>query len=458
MTAFFHRRLFSRFFPWFSFQCLLLACLLTTAPSSVALEAIEDSETIVLPADFNNVHFYLLTVDAGKLLWDKFGHTALRVVDEGTQTDIVLNWGSFDFSDPISFSIKFFRGITDFKLEPWSTEQFYNAYSLQGRTLWQDKINLTNSQKEVLYKRIAWNLRAENISYSYHYFFDNCTTRLRDYLDEAMGGKIAMETRGIIQSTFRDKIRYHYSSMPFIAGALDVLLNSDVDRPISQWEEMFLPLSLRSTLTRLSSDVITNRQALPLLSEPETIFEFTPPQAKTSVWLYVVLGLLAPLLLLCFFLKRVPLSALTHPSGLILRSPAFSYRVLAIVGILVSLCSGVLGLIMATGWIMSGQTELHHNVNLLLFWPTDLFGLVISVYWLISVKPWSLGSKLHTIISYYLLAHVLALFLYPLVFFLGISDQAQGAILLFVAPGLLLFTILVGTVGFSVNRSPASYY
>ena len=156
MTALLHRRILFRFFPWLPLQCFLLACLLATPPSCDALEAIEGSDSIVLPEDFNDVHFYLLTVDVGQLLWDKFGHTALRVVDEGADTDIVLNWGSFDFSDPISFSVKFFRGITDFKLELWSTEQFYYAYSLQRRTLWQDKINLTKTISNTSCSQCSW--------------------------------------------------------------------------------------------------------------------------------------------------------------------------------------------------------------------------------------------------------------------------------------------------------------
>ena len=79
----------------------------------------------------------------------------------------------------------------------------FDVYRAQGRTVWQDRINLTNPQKEKLYRRLMWNMKAENLTYEYHYFFDNCTTRVRDYLDEALGGAISAQYSGVTEKTFR---------------------------------------------------------------------------------------------------------------------------------------------------------------------------------------------------------------------------------------------------------------
>ena len=54
----------------------------------------------------------------------------------------------------------------------------------------QDKVLLTNAQKETLYKRLIWNAHPENLHYRYSQFYDNCATKVRDALDEALGGKI----------------------------------------------------------------------------------------------------------------------------------------------------------------------------------------------------------------------------------------------------------------------------
>ena len=100
-----------------------------------------------------------------------------------------------------------------------------------------------------------WNLQAENLAYEYHYFFDNCTTRVRDYLDEALGGAISDQYSGVTEKTFRHYVREHYASVSLIGFSLDVLFNSNVDQQVSEWEDMFLPLTLRQRLQAMSSDV-----------------------------------------------------------------------------------------------------------------------------------------------------------------------------------------------------------
>ena len=46
------------------------------------------------------LRFSLITCDAGEDIYTIWGHTAIRVVDSMNQTDIVYNYGSFDFNTP----------------------------------------------------------------------------------------------------------------------------------------------------------------------------------------------------------------------------------------------------------------------------------------------------------------------------------------------------------------------
>ena len=151
------------------------------------LPVIDDLSSIRLPADWNRVQFFLITVDVGNRLWDNFGHTALRMVDENSDTDIVFNWGLFDTSvGYLRFGANFARGVMEYQLGVSPPHWELSRYQGEARTVWQDRITLTNAQKLQLYQRLSWNLRPENIVYSYDYFFDNCTTRVRDYLNEAL--------------------------------------------------------------------------------------------------------------------------------------------------------------------------------------------------------------------------------------------------------------------------------
>ena len=75
------------------------------------LPEITNPQSIRLPADLSQVDFYLVTVDVGNNIWDNFGHTALRVVDRSSNSDLVFNWGLFDASvGNVTFASNFFEG------------------------------------------------------------------------------------------------------------------------------------------------------------------------------------------------------------------------------------------------------------------------------------------------------------------------------------------------------------
>jgi len=421
---------------------------------SVALEAVEGIDDSLLPEDFSQVHFYLITVDVGNMLWDNFGHTALRVVDETNGSDTVFNWGLFDTSGGLaSFSFNFFKGIMNYQLGINTPAAEFSMYRQQQRTVWQEKIHLNNRQKEILFKRLLWNGRPENIVYPYHYFDDNCTTRVRDYLDEALSGKIFAAANVPTGNTYRDLVKYHYRSIPLIELSLDLLMNSNIDRTVSQWEEMFLPLSLRAHLLALSSDVAIGGQQQPLLSESSVIMEFPTPQAQANPYYFAGTVLLAPTLLMLLLLQKVSMSYFATHSRITLKVPGLSFRLLGLVGLLVALVSGIYGCLMLGGWFFSGHEDLYSNVNLLLFWPTDLLGVVVACRWLVLAKPWPLTHNSSPFVNYYMLARILSILVYAVLAGFQLTAQELQTLLITLVPGTLLFLVLVWIVGFEPARS-----
>ena len=158
--------------------------------------------------NYKEIDFYLHTVEVGNLVFNNFGHTAIRLVDKRNGDDFVFNWGIFDFSHPVSFSYKFFKGVLIYKLGAYPTRFAHRIYKWEQRTVWEDKLNLTPDQKKILYERISWHLKPENISYPYQYFFDNCSTRPRDFIDEALNGSVkALTENQSTHQTFRDMWR-----------------------------------------------------------------------------------------------------------------------------------------------------------------------------------------------------------------------------------------------------------
>lgn len=410
--------------------------------ATVFLPAIDNAADIRMPVDFRRVEFYLITVDVGNHVWDNFGHTALRMVDENSGTDLVFNWGLFDTSvGYVRFAANFARGIMEYQLGVSPPNWELSRYQAEARTIWQDRLVLTTAQKQRLYQRLAWNLRAENIVYDYDYFFDNCTTRVRDYLDEALGGSISARSGALSSNTFRDEVQSHYASLPLIAFSLDVLMNQRIDRRMSQWEQMFLPSQLRARLNQLD-----------LLDNSEVLAEFTPPAPGINPYYWVAL-LLLPLLILLLSVRRASIASFSSQPGFTLRAPALSYRLLGLTGVAIVVFSGVYGSMMVLGWLFSAHLDTHANINLLLFWPTDLLGLLITLRWLLLGSAPAVSRLRHQLIAFYMAMHVLAALAYVFLGITGFSHQSTGALMLFVVPVLILFALVVSVVGFKQVRS-----
>jgi hypothetical protein len=407
-----------------------------------ALPAIDGLNSIRLPEDFNRVEFYLITVDVGDNVWDNFGHTALRMVDENSGTDMVFNWGLFDTSiGQLRFGANFARGIMDYQLGVSPPHWEFARYQAEARTVWQDRLLLTNAQKMRLYQRLAWNLRDENRIYSYDYFYDNCTTRVRDYLDEALGGTIAERSATFTSRSFRDEVTSHYASLPVISLSLDVLMNERIDKRMSQWQQMFLPAQLRQHLNRLG-----------LLADGEVLMQFEPPQQGINPY-FAVIALLLPALLLLLSVRRASIASFNSQPGFTLRMPALSYRLLGLLGVVITLFSGVYGIIMAFGWWLSSHLDLHGNINLLLFWPTDLLGLPMALTWLLAGKAPAISRLRNQLTIFYLFLHIVAALVYVVMALFGLTEQSIGSLALYVVPVLLVFALTVAIAGIRPVRS-----
>ncbi len=424
-----------------------------TAADAPTLPPITDDASILLPANFDLVDFYLITVDVGDQVWDNFGHTALRVTDRNSNSDLVFNWGLFDTSvGNVTFASNFLRGILPYQLGVSPPAWEFGRYEREQRSVWQDKLMLTAAQKATLYKRLAWNLREENIVYDYHYFYDNCTTRVRDYLNEALDGRLFAQNQATTLRTYRDEVLSHYASVPAVAVSLDILMNGNIDRRMTQWEHMFLPAQLRQELRESSSDLRLNGQPQRLLEESAVLMEFAPPAAKPNAYYLLGAGLLVPVLVLLLMLRRIPLSSFGSQSGVTLRNPAVGYRLMGALGLVVMLSSGIYGSIMSFGWLKSAHLDLHHNLNLLLFWPTDLLGIPFALRWLLAGQASANSATRHGLIVFYLLAHLLSALAYAVIGLLGLSTQHISSLLMFVLPSLVVFAVLVWNAGFKAIR------
>ena len=154
----------------------------------------------------NDTLVYLLTCGTGTETYSIYGHSAIRVIYPEKNLDLVYNWGVFDFETP-NFAWKFAKGRLDYMLSVESMQSFIQAYFYEKRYVQSQKLNLTNSEISKLISLINENLKPENIKYRYDFFYDDCSTRIRDLIEKSVGEKVLYppEARGK-SPTFRDMV------------------------------------------------------------------------------------------------------------------------------------------------------------------------------------------------------------------------------------------------------------
>lgn len=391
-------------------------------------------DVIEADPDMDKVEFYLHTVNIGNFIYDNFGHTALRVVDKRNFTDQVYNWGIFDFRDPISFSIEFYKGNLNYKLGTTSNTRATGYYNADTRTVWEDHLILTPLEKTRLLRRLAWNRRPENVYYNYQYFFDNCSTRPRDYLDEALGGVLKSRYEKIVSPlTFRDFVLDAYQYTPGMDVLLDFGMNSNIDRFASLWETMFHPLHLRSVLKDYSE------KERPLLADGKVIYEHEAPAAYPK--------LAYSFLLIFGGVPLIPLGFWLFVQQDRLRPSRLLYRLFGGLSSVWLFFGGFFGFLMTFSWIFSGHGDLHHNANQLLFWPTDLLIYGVAMMIFLRGRPWDMKPKVYAFFRFYLMAHILVSILLPVLRMIGLIEQNVNRVSIYLLPPYVVILLFLFRVG-----------
>lgn len=292
----------------------------------------------------------VLTFQPGEVYWQRYGHNALLVREDGMAR--VYNYGIFDFRQK-NFALNFARGRMTYRLAEERFEQTLWQYRQEGRWVREQRLRLRPEQARRLAAFLAWNAQPENADYRYDYFSDNCSTKVRDALDAALGG--ALQRHLVGQSTgvsYRSEAARMMQGLPPMLLLTDGLLGRSADAPIDRWQRSFLPEVLMEALREITVD------DLPLVSREQLWVEGR--EGSTSS--------MPPSLTMPLALAGLGLAALLVMSARValLSVPG---RGLAV---LVSLISGLGGAVLAMAWLFTDHQAMAHNQNLLLFSPLSL--------------------------------------------------------------------------------------
>ncbi len=112
-------------------------------------------------------------------LYSAFGHSAIRILDPEFNIDYAFNYGVFDFDQP-NFYLNFARGRNDYLLAVYNFSDFKGPYLRDNRYIHEQILQLTQDQKQKIFDFLIWNAQSENRTYRYDYFYNNCSSKVRD--------------------------------------------------------------------------------------------------------------------------------------------------------------------------------------------------------------------------------------------------------------------------------------
>jgi len=239
---------------------------------------------------------YLMTMGQGDQIWERFGHNAIGIRDNRTGRDLVFNWGLFSFDQP-GFIGRFLRGEMMYWMGGFEFGPTVAEYDSLNRTVEVQVLNLSPAQRLALFDFIRWNAQEENRFYRYDYFLDNCSTRVRDALDRVLGGALRQATDSVVTTnTYRDHALRLVAGDRLATVGVDIGLGRPTDRPITQWEEMFIPMKVRDRVRELRVPDETGAMVPLVTSERVLVQAERAPEREAPPHLLVPLLLLGALL------------------------------------------------------------------------------------------------------------------------------------------------------------------
>lgn len=297
------------------------------------------------------LQFSILTCASGEDVYTAWGHTAIRVIDSANQTDLVYNFGTFDFDTP-NFLVEFIKGNLNYFLSVNDFQNFILEYQYYGRSIKEQVLILSDAEKAKWQNALQQNLEGNNRYYLYNFITDNCTTRVKDGLYQFATTQVPPSN---IKSFRTHVVEAPYQQgIPWIGLGIDVLLGAVSDQAPTALQAGFLPDLLFDQLAAQPSH-IASTQNYP--------FTKTTPVKPTDP-IYYIVGLILAYLFLGKWNAR------------------WAVVVAKFLDVILLFIFGLGGLLLVYMSLFSKHTACHHNFNIA--WIHPLYFIALICYF---IKP-----------------------------------------------------------------------
>ncbi|MEI8271725.1 MAG: DUF4105 domain-containing protein [Paludibacter sp.] len=322
----------------------------------------------------------LITCSAGEEVYEKFGHTAIRLKNPHSAIDVVFNYGIFSFETP-DFYYKFIKGETDYELGVYDTGNFLACYAQRNSLVWEQILNLNSNEKRVLIKNLLRNYEPENRVYRYNFVFDNCSTRPRDKILGSIHGYVKFEDNSDVK-TYRQWIGSYVGNDTWLKFGIDLLFGKDADQSPTFSESMFLPEVLMTGFQTAEIHSLNN-QNRKLVLDKKLLIDKKEVEQKLSI----------------FSIKPLTLTLILFIIGLLITIwDLFRNHHYKLFDSVLLISTGIGGLLVAYMMIFSSHPLVKSNLNILWLNPLNI---------LLGIFMWF--PKLRTPIFFYEIINILLL-------------------------------------------------
>ncbi len=220
-----------------------------------------------------NAEVSVLTCGLGNEMYSLFGHTAIRISDPAQHLDVVYNYGAFDFNTP-NFVAKFSKGDLQYFVTSDSFEDFMYAYNYEQRSVWEQQLVMTPSQKQQLLDELNATMASEKRFYTYKFIDRNCTTMVADLINRILGNEVLTKIKNT-DLTYREVLYPYFDNHFYEQLGTSIIFGTKVDQKA---EKIFLPIEL------LQSIEVAQIDGSPLMKQSKTWMEYEVPKPSGRWW------------------------------------------------------------------------------------------------------------------------------------------------------------------------------
>lgn len=331
-------------------------------------------------------------------LYTAFGHSAFRVFDPANGIDLAYNYGVFNFNQP-NFYLNFARGFLYYRLGVEDFREFVYPYMYFNRSVREQVLDLNQEQKQKVFAYLQTNARPENQQYRYDYFYNNCATKIRDVIVDALGSDAVHFDGSYVTTdyTIRELTDLYLQEQPWGDLGIDICLGLPMDKTATPWEYMFLPDYIESGFDHAS----LAQENKPIVKRKNIIYESREMEAEDRLphplYFFIPLALVV-LVISALDLRRGKMS-------------------LWLDVLLFGIC-GSIGFLLFFLWFFTDHKAAWGNLNLLWAFPLHLVAVLSffrSPSWLRGYFRFSVVLCGLLLVSWYFLPQLLHYALIPIV-------------------------------------------